>query len=80
MLFRLTRAVLLDLCNSLEPRLTRGGKKPQPIPPHVTVLSALACLDTRTVQKEAGDQCSTLYQASAIHTLSNVPLSANKLR
>lgn len=67
-LFQWARAVLLDLCNSLELRLSRGAKKPQHVPPHVPMLSALSSLDTRTVQREAGDLRGIHKNLSATHS------------
>jgi len=49
---RLPRAVLIDLCNCLEPALWSLTQRSNPVPPHVQVLSTSGFLSTGTFQRE----------------------------
>lgn len=54
--FRLPRAVLMELCNSLEPALRSRTRRSNPVPPHVQVLCTLGFLATGTFQNFVGDR------------------------
>ncbi|XP_062300173.1 putative nuclease HARBI1 [Scomber scombrus] len=54
--FRLPCAVLLDICNLLQPNLTKETRRSNPVLPHVQVLTVLGFLATGTFQREIGDR------------------------
>ncbi len=54
--FRLPRAVLLDLCNSLGLALQRGSRRNHGVPVPLQVLTTLGFLATGTFQRELADR------------------------
>ena len=69
--FRLPRAVLMEICNSLEPALQSHTTRSNPVPPHVQVLSILGFFATGTFQRELGDRVG-ISQASISRALPRV--------
>ena len=54
--FRLPRAILLELCNTLGPALEKPTRRSNPVPPHGQVSSTLGFLATGTFQTFVGDR------------------------
>ncbi|XP_062295779.1 putative nuclease HARBI1 [Scomber scombrus] len=69
--FRLPRAVLLDICNLLQPNLTKETRRSDPVPSHVQVLTVLGFLATGTFQREIGDRAG-VSQSSVSRALPSV--------
>uniref|UniRef100_A0A674MSP0 Putative nuclease HARBI1 n=1 Tax=Takifugu rubripes TaxID=31033 RepID=A0A674MSP0_TAKRU len=76
--FRLTRPVLIDLCNQLEPALRSHTLRSNPVPPHVQVLSVLGFLATGTFQRVLGDRVG-ISQPSISRALPRVLDGINQL-
>ncbi|KAK0132138.1 putative nuclease HARBI1 [Merluccius polli] len=76
--FRLPRAVLIDLCNYLEPALRSHTHRSNPVPPHVQVLSTLRFLATGSFQRELGDRVG-ISQPSISRALPRVVDAINQL-
>lgn len=68
--FRLPQAVLLNICDLLEPQPTREMRQSNPIP-HLQILSVIGFLATGTFEREIGDR-SGVSQSSVTRALPSV--------